>query len=46
MWSSQQRGYDHLEGILFIDRISRLKRTMYTKKRKKQIRYEEEDAVR
>jgi peptide deformylase len=41
-----QHEIDHLEGILFIDRISRLKRTMYTKKRKKQVRYEEEDAVR
>ena len=39
-----QHEVDHLDGILFIDRISRLKRTMYVKKRKKQLRYEEEDA--
>jgi len=39
-----QHEIDHLEGMLFIDRISRLKRTFYTKKRKKQLRYEEEDA--
>ena len=38
-----QHEVDHLDGVLFIDRISRLKRTMYTKKRKKQLRYEEED---
>jgi peptide deformylase len=39
-----QHEVDHLDGILFIDRISRLKRTMYAKKRKKQLRFEEEDA--
>ena len=39
-----QHEVDHLDGVLFIDRISRLKRTMYTKKRKKQLRYEEADA--
>lgn len=39
-----QHEVDHLDGVLFIDRISRLKRTMYAKKRKKQLRYEEEDA--
>lgn len=40
-----QHEIDHLDGILFIDRISRLKRTMYTKKRKKQLRLEAEDAA-
>ena len=34
---------DHLDGVLFIDRISRLKRTMYVKKRKKQLLFEEDD---
>jgi len=37
-----QHEIDHLDGILFIDRISRLKRSLYVKKRKKQLRYEEE----
>lgn len=37
-----QHEVDHLDGILFIDRISRLKRSMYVKKRKKQL-LEEED---
>jgi peptide deformylase len=32
-----QHEYDHLDGILFIDRISRLKRSLYVKKRKKQL---------
>lgn len=41
-----QHEIDHLNGTLFIDHISRLKRTMYTKKRKKQLLYKEEDAVR
>jgi peptide deformylase len=40
-----QHEVDHLDGVLFIDRISRLKRTMYAKKRKKQLRYEEEEAA-
>lgn len=30
-----QHEIDHLDGILFIDRISRLKRSLYVKKRKK-----------
>lgn len=38
-----QHEVDHLDGILFIDRISRLKRGLYVKKRKKQVRLEEED---
>jgi len=36
-----QHEIDHLDGILFIDRISRLKRSMYVKKRKKQLLAEE-----
>jgi peptide deformylase len=37
-----QHEIDHLDGVLFIDRISRLKRSMYTKKRKKALREEED----
>ena len=37
-----QHEVDHLDGVLFIDRISRLKRSLYVKKRKKQL-LEEED---
>jgi peptide deformylase len=37
-----QHEIDHLDGILFIDRISRLKRNLYVKKRKKMLREEEE----
>ena len=37
-----QHEVDHLDGILFIDRISRLKRSLYIKKRKKQL-LEEQD---
>jgi peptide deformylase len=33
-----QHEIDHLDGKLFIDRISRLKRDLYTRKRKKMIR--------
>jgi peptide deformylase len=32
-----QHEVDHLDGILFIDRISRLKRSLYVKKRKRQL---------
>ncbi|MFO0688283.1 MAG: peptide deformylase [Myxococcota bacterium] len=32
-----QHEVDHLDGILFIDRISRLKRSLYVKKRRKQL---------
>ncbi len=35
-----QHEIDHLDGILFIDRISRLKRNLYTQRRKKQLRRE------
>lgn len=37
-----QHEFDHLDGVLFIDRISRLKRSLYVKKRKKQLAAEEE----
>ncbi|MFK7896588.1 MAG: peptide deformylase [Myxococcota bacterium] len=36
-----QHEFDHLDGILFIDRISRLKRGLYVKKRKKQLAEEQ-----
>jgi len=36
-----QHEIDHLDGILFIDRISRLKRSLYVKRRKKQIAAED-----
>ena len=39
-----QHEVDHLDGILFIDRISRLKRSRYVLKRKKQLRRELEEA--
>jgi peptide deformylase len=38
-----QHEIDHLDGVLFIDRISRLKRSMYVKKRKKALKLGEED---
>ena len=38
-----QHEIDHLDGVLFIDRISRLKRSLYVKKRKKQLRQELEE---
>jgi peptide deformylase len=37
-----QHELDHLDGILFIDRISRLKRSLYVKRRKKQLAAEAE----
>ena len=39
-----QHELDHLDGILFIDRISRLKRERYILKRKKQLKREQEEA--
>jgi len=33
-----QHEIDHLDGKLFIDRISRLKRELYTRRRKKMLR--------
>jgi peptide deformylase len=38
-----QHEVDHLDGTLFIDRISRLKRTRYALKRKKQLKREAEE---
>ncbi len=38
-----QHEIDHLDGILFIDRISRLKRNLYTQRRKKLLRRELEE---
>lgn len=37
-----QHEVDHLDGVLFIDRISRLKRSLYVKKRKKQLAAEQD----
>ena len=37
-----QHEIDHLDGTLFIDRISRLKRDLYVRRRKKQLRLERE----
>ena len=37
-----QHEVDHLDGVLFIDRISRLKRSLYVKKRKKQVAEEQD----
>ena len=39
-----QHEIDHLDGVLFIDRISRLKRSMYVKKRKKTLQFEQEES--
>jgi peptide deformylase len=39
-----QHELDHLDGVLFIDRISRLKRSMYVRKRTKQLRQERAEA--
>jgi peptide deformylase len=39
-----QHEVDHLDGILFIDRISRLKRSRYVSKRRKQLKQEAEEA--
>jgi peptide deformylase len=38
-----QHEVDHLDGILFIDRISRLKRSLYVGRRKKQLKREAEE---
>jgi peptide deformylase len=40
-----QHEIDHLDGVLYIDRISRLKRDMYTRRRKKQLRAERDEHV-
>jgi peptide deformylase len=41
-----QHEIDHLDGILFIDRISRLKRSLYVSRRKKAVREEEAQGAR
>ena len=41
-----QHELDHLDGVLFIDRISRLKRSLYVSKRKKTLRLEEPQGAR
>jgi peptide deformylase len=41
-----QHEIDHLDGILYIDRISRLKRDFYMRQRKKQLRREQEEGGR
>ena len=38
-----QHEVDHLDGKLFIDRISKLKRSLYVAKRKKQLKREAEE---
>jgi len=40
-----QHEIDHLDGVLFIDRISRLKRSLYVQKRKKALREEAEASI-
>ena len=40
-----QHEIDHLDGMLFIDRISKLKRDLYVRRRKKQLRQEEREAA-
>jgi peptide deformylase len=39
-----QHEIDHLDGVLFIDRISRLKRSLYVQRRKKALEREREEA--
>jgi peptide deformylase len=39
-----QHEIDHLDGVLYIDRISRLKRDLYVRRRKKQLRRDQEEA--
>ncbi|MEE2703822.1 MAG: peptide deformylase [Myxococcota bacterium] len=39
-----QHEIDHLDGVLFIDRISRLKRDLYARRRKRQLRRQRESA--
>ncbi len=38
-----QHEIDHLDGILYIDRISKLKRDLYVRRRKKQVRRDQEE---
>ena len=39
-----QHEIDHLDGILYIDHISRLKRDLYVRRRKKQLKREQEES--
>jgi peptide deformylase len=39
-----QHEIDHLDGVLFIDRISRLKRNLYVQRRKKQVKRDVDEA--
>jgi peptide deformylase len=41
-----QHEIDHLDGVLFIDRISRLKRSLYVQRRKKALREDEPAPVK
>jgi peptide deformylase len=36
-----QHEIEHLDGILFFDRVSKLKRDLYVRRRKKQLRREQ-----
>jgi peptide deformylase len=38
-----QHEIDHLDGVLYIDRISKLKRDLYVRRRRKQVRREQEE---
>ncbi len=40
-----QHEIDHLDGILFIDRISKLKRDLYARRRKKHLKREQEEGT-
>jgi peptide deformylase len=40
-----QHELDHLDGVLFIDRISRLKRSLYVQKRKKALERDHEEGL-
>jgi peptide deformylase len=40
-----QHEIDHLDGMLFIDRVSKLKRDLYVRRRKKQLRREQDEAA-
>ena len=40
-----QHEIDHLDGILLVDKVSRLKRDIYRRKRKKELKDTERDAV-
>ena len=40
-----QHEIDHLDGVLLVDRVSRLKRDIYRRKRKKELKESQRDAV-